>query len=345
MRIITFCLLLLMLSGIPNPCWAGEIASWELEWPQFRDRFLTAEGRVLDSGNKQVSHTEGQGWAMLFAEACGDRDSFERIWSWTRSNLQRPDSGLFAWKWDPSGTNPISDGNNASDGDVLIAWALLRAARHWNEPAYGRPARRILAAIRSKLLYNAPHRLVLLPGFDGFRTEEGGIVVNPSYYVYPALKEFARAMPIPEWQRLRRDGLAMLSEARFGRWKLTPDWVDLRDGGEVALSDKFPARFGFDAVRVPLYLIWAGEATPERLSGYLDFWNGFEDRPIPAWADLTTDAVAPYAAPTGFQAIVQLARFFRQPREAVMPILSDKDDYYSASLILLSRIAQHEIAR
>ena len=56
---------------------------------KYRDRFVTEDGRVLDTGNKEVSHTEGQGWAMLFAEAADDRASFAKIWQWTRDNLQR----------------------------------------------------------------------------------------------------------------------------------------------------------------------------------------------------------------------------------------------------------------
>jgi len=344
MRLVTLCVALCALIAASS-LGRADIDLSAVEWAKYRSRFVTDEGRVLDTGNKEVSHTEGQGWAMLFAEAHGDRAAFDKVWNWTRDNLQRRDNALFSWRWDPSGKERVADGNNASDGDILIGWALIRAGRRWNDPDYSRAAHRIVADVRSKLLYHSPTRLVLLPGCDGFLSEDGTTVVNPSYYIYPALKDFARVMPTPEWQRLRRDGLALLEEARFGRWRLTPDWIDLAGAGNVRPATKFPARFGYDAIRIPLYLMWAGDATAERLASYLDFWNDFSGRPIPAWVDVKDNSVAPYAGSTGFEAIISLARSFRRPKDAALPTIGDKDDYYSASLTMLARLAQHEMIR
>jgi endoglucanase len=335
--------LLLLLAGRPGLAQHGSL---EAEWAKYRDRFVTEDGRVLDTGNKEVSHTEGQGWAMLFAEAAGDRASFAKLWQWTRDNLQRRDNALFSWRFDPAdGNTPVADPNDASDGDILIAWALIRAANRWREPEYKEVAQRVLSDIRRRLLVTTSGRLVLLPGAAGFKGKDGVTILNPSYYVYPALKEFMKLQPSPQWQRLRRDGLSLLAEARFGRWGLTPDWIDVDRKGEVRPAAKFPARFGFDAIRIPLYLIWGGDATPERLASYLDFWNDFGRKPAPAWADVKDNSVAPYAGSTGFQAITQLARGFGQPEPQELPTIADKDDYYAASLTLLAAIAQREIAR
>ncbi len=38
-------------------------------WSEFRTRFLTADGRVVDTGNQGVSHSEGQGYGLLLAAA------------------------------------------------------------------------------------------------------------------------------------------------------------------------------------------------------------------------------------------------------------------------------------
>jgi endoglucanase len=349
MPMITRCLLLvvvtLSLLMAVRPC-SAQPASVEAEWAKYRDRFVTADGRVLDTGNKEVSHTEGQGWAMLFAEAAGDRASFAKLWQWTRDNLQRRDNALFSWRFDPAdGNTPVADPNDASDGDILIAWALIRAGNRWGEPEYKEVAQRVLADIRRRLLVNTPGRLVLLPGEAGFKSKDGPTIVNPSYYVYPALKEFAKVQPSPQWQRLRRDGLGLLAEARFGRWGLTPDWIDVDKKGGVQPATKFPPRFGFDAVRVPLYLIWGGDATPERLASYLDFWNEYGRKPAPAWTDVKDNSVAPYAGSTGFQAITQLARGLGQTDPPPLPTIADNDDYYAASLTLLAAIAQREITR
>jgi endoglucanase len=335
--------LVLLLSGNPGCAQTPSIAS---EWATFRGRFVTEDGRVLDTGNKAVSHTEGQGWAMLFAEAADDRASFARLWEWTRNKLQRRDNALFSWRYDPADhKKPVADANDASDGDILIAWALIRAAHRWHDPEYEHAAHRIVADIHRRLLVSVPGGLALLPGSRGFKQKDGTTVVNPSYYIYPALRDFARILPSSDWARLRAAGLRLLADGRFGRWGLTPDWIDIGGKGSLAPAAKFPARFGFEAIRVPLYLIWGREASPERLASYLDFWNDFGGKPAPAWADVKDNRVAPYAGSTGVQAIVQLARGVGDRNSPPLPTIGDKDDYYSASLTLLAALAREETRR
>jgi endoglucanase len=339
------CLALLgaMLLAVPATARAQD-ATLADQWGKYRDRFVGADGRVRDTGNKEVSHTEGQGLAMLFAESFDDRATFDRVWNWTRDKLQRHDSALFAWRWDPSDQkNPVADTNNATDGDMMIAWALLRAAQHWHAHEYSDAARRIVVEIREKLITRVAKRLVLLPGIDGFTAKDGAVTINPSYYIYPALKEFHHIDASAEWARLQREGLGLLAKSRFGQWDLPPDWVAIDKTGAVAPANGHPARFGFDAIRIPLYLIWGGEATTQRLAALVKFWDGFGDKPIPAWVDVKDGSVAPFAAPSGFQAIIQLVRSWRVAKPPPLPEIGDKDDYYSASLILLAGMARQAV--
>jgi len=316
------------------------------QWVKYRDHFVAADGRVRDTANNEISHTEGQGSAMLFAQAFDDRATFDRVWRWTQEKLRRPDSALFAWRWDPNDTaHPVSDSNNASDGDILIAWALSLAASRWHDRDYALEARRILAEIRGKLIDRMDGHLVLMPGTDGFKLKDGSLMVNPSYYIYPAFREFARIDPSPVWPRLRRDGLALLTKARFGPWALTTDWVTLTASGGVLPAANLPPRFGFDAIRIPLYLIWGGAATPQLLSSERRYWDAFAvaDSQVPAWIDVTNGSVAPFPAPAGFRAIIQLAQ--PRPDPAPLPEIGDKDDYYSASLTLLAGLARRATGR
>lgn len=334
--------LIVALLSLICPAGVAQTASFATEWAKFHDRFVTDDGRVLDTGNKAVSHTEGQGWAMLFAAAADDRVSFAKLWDWTRSNLQRRDNALFSWRYDPANSKtPVADANDASDGDILIAWALLRGAHRWDNRDYEQAGGRIVADIRRRLLVKTREGLALLPGARGFKGDDG-FVVNPSYYVYPAFKEFAGVKPSPEWHRLEHDGLRLLADGRFGKWGLTPDWLDIGKDGGLAPAAKFPARFGFEAIRVPLYLVWGRVASLERLASYLDFWNEYGGKPIPAWTDIIDNSVAPYAGSTGFRAVIQLARGYGQANPAPLPAMADNDDYYSASLTLLAALAQRE---
>jgi endoglucanase len=330
---------------IPAPALA-QATSLADQWVKYRERFISDDGRVRDTGNKEISHTEGQGSAMLFAQAFDDRATFDRVWRWTQEKLRRPDSALFAWRWDPNDTaHPVSDSNNASDGDILIAWSLSLAANRWHDRDYATEARRILAEIRDKLTDRIDGRLVLMPGTDGFKLADGSVMVNPSYYIFPAFREFARFDPSPVWPRLRRDGLAPLAKARFGSWGLTTDWVTLTDGGRVVPAANLPPRFGFDAIRIPLYLVWGGAATPQLLSTERRYWDTFAaaDAQIPAWIDVTNGSVAPFPAPAGFRAIIQLAQSRNDPRP--LPEIGDNDDYYSASLTLLAGLARRATGR
>lgn len=91
-------------------------------WSTFKSRFLTPEGRIVDNANNNVSHTEGQGYGMLLAVANDDRATFDKLWSWTRQHLLNTQNDLFYWRYTPNVSDPVADKNNASDGDVLIAW-------------------------------------------------------------------------------------------------------------------------------------------------------------------------------------------------------------------------------
>jgi endoglucanase len=318
------------------------------DWRAFQARFVTAEGRVVDTGNAGISHSEGQGYGMLFAEAFGDRQAFERIHRWTRTRLRRAD-GLHAWRYVPDAPNPVADPNNATDGDLYIAWALLRAAERWQEPAYRREAQVMAQAMLQKLVVEADGRTVLLPGAFGFEHADR-LVTNPSYYAFPALRALSRTLPDRAWGRLMDDGVAMLRGMRYGRWGLPADWVEIgrgRGAGTMQPAAGWPARFSFDAVRVPLHLAWAGMTTEPALRAATKFWNDPNLAARPAWTDLRNGQLSPYVAPAGIQAVAEVITAAEVDGRVARPLpdVAGSPDYYSAALSLLSRIAQRENPR
>jgi endo-1,4-beta-D-glucanase Y len=241
-RAILLALLLLLSGNAP-----GDPAA---DWEGYRQAFIRDDGRVVDSGNQGISHSEGQAFAMLLATGNGDRESFDRLWHWTRGHLGVREDGLFAWKWQPG--EGVTDSNNASDGDLMLAWALLRAARRWGEPAYARAGRDIAAALRRKLVRVTDHGTVLLPGARGFE-HAGRITVNLSYWVFPALQTLIEDGRDPVWQHLLDDGLRLLEIARFGHWGLPPDWLALSN--PLAPAEGFAPRFAIGSFsgRQPFY--------------------------------------------------------------------------------------------
>lgn len=311
------------------------------EWSLFRERFITPGGRIVDTGNGGASHSEGQGWALLMAEAHDDRATFDRVLAWTRRELKRPYDSLHAWRWMPNRPLAVEDGNNAADGDIFIAWALVRAARRWNRPELMEMASGICADLARLCVKQVAGRTVLLPAAAGFDRREH-VVVNPSYYVFPAFADLAATVGQDgPWMDLYRDGLLLLREARFGRWGLSPDWVQLsRQGGRPAPASGWAPRFSYDAMRVPLYLAWGGLAMEPAARAAVTFWtwNGLPYQP--AWTEFAGDQLASYPIGPAQRAIAALAQNPVGP--VSLPSVRDAEDYYAAALILLSRMALAE---
>jgi len=313
------------------------------DWSAYRDAFITDDGRVIDTGSDGISHSEGQGTAMFLAAVYDDPETFDRVWNWTKSNLQVREDRLFAWKWDPNKTVHVMDINNASDGDLLIAWALVRAASRWNRPVFADEAALILQDVRAKLLKRTSQGLVLLPGAAGF-SQGDTVLVNLSYWIFPAFDDFDRIQPAPEWGELRSTGVMLINRARFGRWRLPPDWVQISP--DVALPTNFAPRFSYDAIRIPLYVVWGNKQHEVKLDAFGNFWNFFDGACFtPAWTDLTDNSVGTYDAAPGIYSIMRLVYAASGSMKAVHKKTEqthDEESYYSDSLRLLTAVARKE---
>jgi endoglucanase len=314
------------------------------DWEEFRRRFISADGRVIDTGNGGCSHSEGQGYGLMFAVGFNDPDSFDLVLRWTERHLRRPYDALHAWRYLPGAPCPVADWNNATDGDMFIAAALSRAARRWNRPDYLRAAAAIARDILAVLVRQVGGRTVLLPGATGFEAADS-VTVNPSYYAFPILAELGEIAPSPVWDRVIADGIALIQDGRFGAWQLPPDWLRVaRADGALQPDPRWPARFSYDAIRVPLHLAWG--RVPGAAGAAFCAWAA--SRTVqPAWVDLRTNADAGYAASPGMTAIARLATASRDPRGRVEGAASWQPirvapDYYSASLMLLARLAWQE---
>jgi len=308
----------------------------EAAWKDFRARFVSSEGRVIDTGNQDISHSEGQGYGMLFAERFGDRPTFDRIWGWTRSHLQvRPDK-LLVWKWTPK--EGITDRNDATDADLIVAWALLRAGERWARPELREEGMAIAQDIRTHLVKRQGELAYLLPAAQWFEHPDGD-VVNLSYWVFPALRDLAGIDPTGGWAQVAETGKVLLRKARFGRWGLPPDWLKLTATPSIAPDTK--PRFGYDAVRIPLYLLWGGETAADLLQPFRSYWGFFKGWPfLPDWTDLAENSLDSYPASPGIRAIAQATL---DPASAP-PAWDPKQDYYSASLSMLTRLSRAERA-
>lgn len=312
-------------------------------WLMYRHTFVSEDGRVIDNRNGEISHSEGQGYGMLMAVAADDRRSFDSMWRWTQSNLMVREDGLMAWRWDPAQTPHVQDRNNATDGDLLVAWALQRAGDLWQEPSYQAEAIKIARSIGTAATVDTPYGKVLLPGVAGFRTEEqpDGPVVNLAYWIFPAIEDLGRLTADFPADALIETGLKLLREARFGPAQLPADWISLK-ATPPAPAEAFVPQFGYDAIRVPLYLSWFSRDYPDILQTFADEWKTSPDD-APAAVELNTAArISPMSDP-GYRAIVQVVRCSIDNRLSSHGIENfEPTDYYPSTLHILSLMAISE---
>jgi endoglucanase len=341
-------------AGSPNPtqslktngsamALAGTLRDPEA-WAAYKSRFVTDNGRVIDTANDGISHSEGQGYGMLLAVAAGDRATFDLIWGWTRANLMVRDDELIGWRWDPNQRPGVADMNDASDGDLLVAWALTEAAETWGSLPYRVASRRVAVEVGRKLIvWHTAHGNLLLPGVSGFSAEErtDGPVINLSYWVFPAFERLPLVAPEIDWAGLSRDGLELVKRLRFGPADLPSDWISLHDSNPHP-ANGFPKRFAYNSFRIPLYIAWAGLGRPEIYAPFTKIWQNSGRDALPI-VDVLTGKPTEWASEEGYTAVFTLtacaatgASFTSRDRR-----VHPNDNYYSATLQLLALVAGH----
>jgi endoglucanase len=319
------------------------MSSSAADWKTYQQTFISADGRVVDFLQNSISHSEGQGYGLILALMNDDRAAFDRIFRWTTDNLQVRRDSLFAWSWGrrPNGGWNIIDYNNASDGDILIAYALLKAADRWGHSPFREAAQRIVRDIRTYLAVTAHEFQLIAPAYFGFN-EPAGNTFNIGYLVLPAFAEFAKADEDAFWQRTLRDSRRLLEKAAFSRLKLPADWVAV-EKGQVRIAAARSPFFGYEAIRAPLYLAWHGNS--DQLSAFADYLQFVEHAGyLPNRVNLVDGTVAVEEAPAGFYAVMGLCAR-RSGREdlaqklfqnATSKIDHEPKDYYSNTLFLLA---------
>jgi endoglucanase len=224
-------------------------------WEQYKATFIQADGRVIDyTGN--ISTSEGQSYAMLRAFWLRDKVTFDKVYKWSKDNLQIPRGDhLFSWKWGerPDHTWGALDKTSASDADQDIALALLLAYQEWKQPEYLQDAKLILNDIWDHLTLNMPIGRVLLPG--DWPQKGNRYQINPSYFSPYAYRVFTEVDTDHDWSVLVDSSYEILSRAMTQtQTQLPPDWVELSmDNDNVGLyQDPLDDRsdFGYEAIRV-----------------------------------------------------------------------------------------------
>lgn len=258
------------LVGAPIPVVAAPSSAcdeWS-GWSTFKEKFIQADGRVVDYSADGHSTSEGQAYALFFALVANDRPTFERLLEWTRANLADGDfsSRLMAWKWGrrTDGSWGVMDRNAASDADLWLAYVLFQAARRWRDKSMRAMAELMQARIEKELVVSvAGVGPVLLPGPRGFALKAGGWKLNPSYLPLQVLRGLATEAPSGPWSSLVRTTVTMFESVTPRR--LVPDWVAVWPDRGFTLDAELGFGGGYEAIRAYLWAAMMSKRDPDRI--------------------------------------------------------------------------------
>jgi oligosaccharide reducing-end xylanase len=232
------------------------------------------------------ARTEGLSYGMMVAVQLNKKDVFDRIWRWSKKNLQHqsgPREGYFAWSINPETLKRNSDGS-ASDGELYYITSLLFAANRWGNQTginYYKEARYILDNMWNKdgtgnifnLINTEAKQISFVPEGDGYKW------TDPSYHL-PAFYEV--------WAMYAKDGhkkfyreCADTSRAYLHRacnqvTGLNYDYTEF--SGKPHSTRWMPAAFRYDSWRVPMNIAmdytWFGKDKTWQ-QGYARRFQGF----------------------------------------------------------------------
>ena len=263
-------LLLWLAVGLIAVVWLPQAANaqtWPL-WESYARYAIDDQGRVFDRSAQDHTTSEGQAYAMFFALVAKDRVRFDKLLSWTETNLASGDLTLHlpAWSWGkaPDGNWKVLDPNPASDADLWLAYSLMEAGRLWHEPRYEKLGTIIAIRIAQvEVAYIPGLGTTLLSGPVGFHPNDRSWVLNPSYMPPFILARLSNAMPLGPWTAVLKSLQPILAQGSGEGFAM--DWVSAGTGVRPSSPpDKADvlASGSYDAIRVYLWLGISDPNTP-----------------------------------------------------------------------------------
>ena len=253
---------------------------------------IQKDGRTLDRSRNLITTSEGQSYSLLRSVWMNDKDTFDRVWTWTKNNLQkRNEDKLFSWKWGQSKNNKwevLKDEggyNSASDADIDIALALIFAYERWGKEAYLQNAKDVLNDIWKKEVVIINNKPYLTAG--NWAVAEDNPTINLSYLSPAHFEVFYRYNSENNWKLLKQTSYEILENSSTNNLgygdntNLPSDWVSIsKKDGSIGLSTNKnqTSDFSDDAIRVPfrvaLDYIWHKD---ERALQYLNRLSFLKD--------------------------------------------------------------------
>lgn len=208
-----------------NKIWAS--AYLYPAYQEWKRRYVLSNGMVYsydwshNQYGKYYPHpnsalTEGQSYAMTMAVYMNDPTTFARVWGWTKANMQTRQDHLFNW-WTgtrPDGSyGPVVNGD-ATDGDELIGYALMKAGERWGRTDYLQEGINVASDLWRENVVQCPYNKRYYIGMSNTGDVRWitNLIVDPSYcmpYVYRTFAKYDTTHSAG-WQQLYVDAYDVL---------------------------------------------------------------------------------------------------------------------------------------
>lgn len=236
--------------------WLNKEVMMKNSWEYYKKTFISDDGRVIDHQRASVTTSEGQAYAMRRALIMRDKITFDKLYNWSRYNLDRKSDHLFAWLWGQK-IHPregkieygIIDPNSASDADIEIATDLIFAYKIWGNQQYMVDARKILNDIWNLETIEIKGERILTSGFNQRHASEN-VEINPSYFMPYIFTIFAQIDKKHDWNKLTDSSYRLVNfcidHIKSG---LPPDVFYMNKNTGDIIFDKDKSDFSYDAIR------------------------------------------------------------------------------------------------
>lgn len=316
-------------------------------WEAWKNANMRLDGRVVDAFQQDASHSESQGYGALLATEFNDEEAFDKIFQWTESNLAIRGDGLLSWRYLPEEANPVPDTNNASDGDLFYAWAMVRASQRFGNRRLIERATQTARSLVARCIVPSPANaaeLLFVPGAQGF-VHEGRVVFNPSYIMPLAMREVAVATGVPELAQAAQHAEAIT--LRLAADGLVPDWIETTAEG-MRPAEGFSVNAGYEAIRLPLFLIWSGLPNHPAVTRMRQVYNRTVQPgvAVPTVIDPASGTVIEASNDPGYRAVAALVSCTGGSGQvgSDIPPFNPNQPYYPATLQMFAMLAANQVA-
>lgn len=288
---------------------------------QWSEHFVVKDGkeayvRTTNSDKKTVVLSEAQSYGMLItveaaSKGLASQEDFDRLYRYYK-NHRLDDTQLMSWKQIINKEKVTVEDQNATDGDLYIAYALIQASNQWPKQAkeYQKQAKAILEDI---LKYNFNEDTgVLTVGNWANQDSEFYNLMRTSDTLPHYFQVFYQLSGNGQWLKIKDEMLKRLDQiSSHHETGLLPDfvWAD-EEGTRIAdpktIESKYDGAYSYNACRLPYNLAQSQDKTSQKLvKKMLDFF--MKQRNIHAGYDLKGNALNQHQAASFIAPVVYAA--------------------------------------